>query len=134
VSLLHRLWHDEVGFIATTDLILLATITVLGLIVGLVEYRNQVVQEFADLGQAVGHLNQSYTYEGADFDFTFTSFPGYPPGPVTRHYFVADSSFADQPDFGDGDETAGQEPPGISVRKAPGTEGTAVQPVPPYIP
>lgn len=129
MRMFHRLWRDQSGFIATTDLVLVATIVVIGLIVGLVEYRNQVVQEFGDLAGAVGHLNQSYTYEGSDFDFTF---PGDPP--VTKHYFVAGSSFTDQPDFGDADPTAGQEPPGISVRGAPGDENTSPQPSSPYIP
>lgn len=127
MKLLHRLWQDERGVIATSDLVLLATIVVLGLIVGLVEYRNQVVQEFADLGQAVGHLNQSYTYEGTSFTFTFTT--GF-----SRTYSSVGSSFVDQTDFGDGDETAGQEPPGVLVRKAPGAEGAVISPGSPYVP
>lgn len=127
MKLLHRLWQDERGVIATSDLVLLATIVVLGLIVGLVEYRNQVVQEFADLGQAVGHLNQSYTYEGTSFTFTFTT--GF-----SRTYSSVGSSFVDQTDFGDGDDVANTEPPGISVRVAPGLESATISPVPPYVP
>lgn len=123
MRLLHRFWQDERGVIATSDLVLLATIVVLGLIVGLVEYRNQVVQEFADLGQAVGHLNQSYTYEGTSFTFTFTT--GY-----SRTYTSVGSSFTDQPDYGDGNETSGSEPPGISVRAAPVKENVYPTPVP----
>lgn len=127
MRLLHRFWQDERGVIATTDLVLLATIVVLGLIVGLVEYRNQVVQEFADLGQAVGHLNQSYTYEGTSFTFTFTTGD-------SRTYTSMGSSFTDQTDFGDGDDVADTEPPGVSVRVAPGGEGAAISPGSPYVP
>lgn len=120
MRLLHRLWQDERGVIATTDLVLLATIVVLGLIVGLVEYRNQVVQEFADLGQAVGHLNQSYTYEGTSFTFTFTTGD-------TRTYTSLGSSFTDQKDFGDGEETEGQPPPGITVSQDAGSPATNLE-------
>ena len=57
-----RLWYDETGFVNSTDLILASTILVLGMIVGLVALRNQVVQELSDTASAVGSLNQSYTY------------------------------------------------------------------------
>ena len=60
--MLKRLWRDESGFVNTTDLILASTILVMGMIVGLVSLRNQVVQELSDTGSAVGNLNQSFHY------------------------------------------------------------------------
>lgn len=57
-----RLWLDESGAINSMDLILTATILILGSVVGLVCLRNQVVQELNDTGQAIGKLNQSYSY------------------------------------------------------------------------
>jgi hypothetical protein len=59
-----RLWSDEAGFIVSAELVLVSTILVIGMIVGLVSVRNQVVQELVDVGQAVGSLSQSYAYGG----------------------------------------------------------------------
>jgi hypothetical protein len=58
------MWRDETGVIATTDLALLTTIVVIGLIVGLASFRDQVVQEFADIASGVATLNQSFSYAG----------------------------------------------------------------------
>jgi hypothetical protein len=58
------LWNDETGFIISAELILLATILVIGLIVGMVSLRNQIVQELVDVGQAFGSLSQSYCFPG----------------------------------------------------------------------
>lgn len=55
-------WNDVDGFVATSDLIMITTIVVLGSLVGLVTLRDQVVQELGDLAVAVGHLNQSYSF------------------------------------------------------------------------
>ncbi|MCA9089701.1 MAG: hypothetical protein KDA90_13835 [Planctomycetaceae bacterium] len=61
-SLLKRFAKDENGFIISTELVLIGTIAVLGLIAGLVEVRDQVVQELGDFSQAVAQLDQSYRY------------------------------------------------------------------------
>ncbi len=60
--LLKALWHDQRGIVYSMDMILISTILVLGMIVGLVCLRNQVVQEFSDVANAVGSLDQSYSY------------------------------------------------------------------------
>jgi hypothetical protein len=44
------------------DVILVSTILVLGTIAGLVCLRNQVLQELSDVANAVGSLDQSYSY------------------------------------------------------------------------
>nr|MCU0979245.1 hypothetical protein [Pirellulaceae bacterium] len=41
-----------------------ATILVLGMIVGLVSVRDQVVQELGDIALAIGFINQSYSFSG----------------------------------------------------------------------
>ncbi len=121
--MLQRVWRDQRGFVASTDLILLATIVGLGMIVGLVALRNQVVQEFGDVATAIGKLNQSYTYAGdndADSD-----------GEADEEgCFVAGSTYTDQPDFGDGDDVAGQEPPGIWVNLGDGPPVREGEPLP----
>ncbi len=62
MKVLRRLWADEAGFVVSTELVLVATILVIGLIVGLTEVRNQVVQELGDLAIAIGDIEQSYQY------------------------------------------------------------------------
>ena len=62
--MLRKLWSDEAGFIISAELVLVATIVVIGLIVGLTVVRNQVVQELVDVGQAIGSISQSFGYAG----------------------------------------------------------------------
>ena len=54
--------RGEEGFLLSTEALLIGTITVLGLIVGLAEVRNAVVQELGDFSQAVAFLTQDYAY------------------------------------------------------------------------
>ena len=62
--MLNRFWNDEAGFIVSTELILIATILVIGMLVGLVSVRDQVVQELADVAEAISDIDQSYSYTG----------------------------------------------------------------------
>ncbi len=62
--MLKQLVNDESGFIVSAELVLIATILVIGLIVGMVEVQSSVVQELNDVGEAIGRLNQSYYYSG----------------------------------------------------------------------
>ena len=62
-SILRRLWHDDRGFILSTELIFLANITVIGVLVGLVIWRDGIVQELGDAGAAIGQFNQSYSID-----------------------------------------------------------------------
>jgi Flp pilus assembly pilin Flp len=62
VSLLKTFWRDDRGAVYSMDVILVSTILVLGMIAGLVCLRNQVLQEFTDVANAVGSLDQSYSY------------------------------------------------------------------------
>lgn len=61
---LRRVWTDDAGFVISAELVLVGSLLVIGLIVGLTSVRNQVVQELADVGQAVGSISQSYAYPG----------------------------------------------------------------------
>jgi Flp pilus assembly pilin Flp len=62
MQVFRRLWSDEAGFVISTELVLVATILVIGMIVGLTELRNQVVEELVDVSQAIGSLSQTYAY------------------------------------------------------------------------
>lgn len=59
-----RLLRDESGFIVSTELVLIATVVVLGMVAGLTCVRNAVVGELTDVGDSFGALNQSYCYSG----------------------------------------------------------------------
>ncbi|MEW4489404.1 hypothetical protein AB1L42_15080 [Thalassoglobus sp. JC818] len=58
--MLVSLIDDEAGFVVSTELVLVATILVLGLIVGQTTLRDQVVTELADVADSVSALDQSY--------------------------------------------------------------------------
>src|SRR5580698_6627097 len=58
------LWNDEAGFIVSAELILVATLLVIGMIVGLQTVRDTVITELADTATAIGQINQSYSYGG----------------------------------------------------------------------
>lgn len=62
--LAHQLLNDEAGFVISAELILIATILVIGMIVGLAEVSTNINQELEDVGSAIGVVNQSYRYEG----------------------------------------------------------------------
>ena len=80
---LTQLWNDEAGFIVSSELVLIATIVVIGLIAGLTAVRDAVVGELADVGAAVGDVNQSFSF-----------------GAITGHCSsTAGSIFSDEGDF-----------------------------------
>lgn len=64
LNTLQALWSDERGFIISIELILVATILVLGLIVGMSCLASAVVAEYQDIGWAVRSLNQSFYFGG----------------------------------------------------------------------
>ncbi|HZZ81916.1 MAG TPA: hypothetical protein VFE62_25680 [Gemmataceae bacterium] len=61
-SLITRLWNDDNGFIVSAELVLVATIVVIGMITGLVAIRNDVTSELTEVGQAISAIDQSYSY------------------------------------------------------------------------
>lgn len=87
--MLRDLLHDEAGFIISAELVLVATILVIGLIVGLSEIQHAVVTELNDVGDAIGSLNQSYFFSGFH---KFASFGG------GLHAFTRGSAFVDVQD------------------------------------
>lgn len=63
-TLAKNLWNDDAGFIISMELILIATIAVIGLITGLTAVRDAVVAELSDVAGSVQDLNQSYAFTG----------------------------------------------------------------------
>ena len=59
MSALHALLRDEAGFIVSAELVLVATLLVIGLIVGLSEVQHALVAELNDVADAIRNVNQS---------------------------------------------------------------------------
>lgn len=64
LTLTRAFWVDETGFIISSELVLIATVGVLGLTVGLACVRDAMAGELTDVADAIGNLNQSYSYSG----------------------------------------------------------------------
>ena len=62
MSLMKKLWSDEAGFVVSAELVLIATIVVIGLIVGLSEVQHAVVSELNDVANSIGSLDQTFSY------------------------------------------------------------------------
>ena len=90
--MLKALLNDEAGFIVSTELVLVATILVVGLIVGQTTLRDNVVTELADTADAISAIDQSYSWSN-----------------VTGHSSSTSGSlFADAIDFCDADNGGSQ--------------------------
>ena len=71
--MLFRFWKEEAGAIVSAEIMLVATILVIGVIVGLKSVRDSVVTELADVAQAIANVNQSYSYSATSGHHTFTA-------------------------------------------------------------
>ena len=109
MRVLAQLWRDDWGFVISAELVLVATILVIGMIVGLASLRDQVVQELGDVGAAISQIVQSYSWSG-----------------ITGHTSsVAGSAFTDTTDACDNPaDDVGAAPLCISVSENASTEST----------
>ena len=96
--MMKQLWNDEAGFIVSAELILIATLLVIGLVVGMSEVQHAVVAELNDVSEAIGSLNQSYCFTG----FLKRKTDGAEAGGVAAYTFG--SIFNDRVDDCDNDE------------------------------
>lgn len=55
---------NQKGFVMTSELILLSTTLVVGLVIGLSTMRDAVTAEMEDVAEAIGSLDQSYAFDG----------------------------------------------------------------------
>ena len=90
----------------STEALLIGTIAVIGLIVGLAEVRNAVVQELGDFSQAVAYLSQDYA-------FTTVSSTNVP-----TQIQTSGSTYADNPD----NQQASAAANGVAVTTTASTE------------
>ena len=52
------------GFIVTAELVLIATVLVIGMLVGLVVVRDAIVAEMEDIASSIGTLDNGLTFNG----------------------------------------------------------------------
>jgi len=64
MNLMKDLLSDEAGFVVSSELVLIATILVIGVITGLGTLRSGVIQELADVSAAIGAVSQTYQFNG----------------------------------------------------------------------
>jgi len=102
MNCLRMLWEDEAGFIISAELVLVATIVVIGMIVGLAILRNQVVQELCDVGLSIGSVSQSWALSGTSTSWKNVAW--------TDH-----CGYRDVIDFCQTPQVTGMEPSGILV-------------------
>ncbi len=62
--MLKSIWNDDGGALLSAEWVFMATIIVIGLVTGLVQVRNAVVGELAEVAGAVSGLDQTYGYVG----------------------------------------------------------------------
>lgn len=63
-TLLRQLWIDEHGFLVSAEMVVIATLVVLGLIAGMSGLQTALIGEYKDLGFAFRSLDQSYFFRG----------------------------------------------------------------------
>ncbi len=62
--MLQKIWNDDRGALLSAEWVFLATIIVIGLIAGMVQIRNAIVGEMAEIAGAISALDQSYGFTG----------------------------------------------------------------------
>ena len=73
MAAIRKLWKEEDGAIVSSELVLVATLLVIGVVTGLSTVRNAVVTELGDVAAAIGAVNQSYSFGGTTGHHSATS-------------------------------------------------------------
>jgi Flp pilus assembly pilin Flp len=68
---LRKLWNDDQGALIATEWLFIATIMVIGLVIGLVYIRNAVTSKLSEFAQAIIWINVGYQYPGQIGKFSF---------------------------------------------------------------
>ena len=64
-NLIRKLWNDDCGALIATEWVFVATILIIGLVVGLKAVESAVEGELIDFANAVSSLNQSFSFGGS---------------------------------------------------------------------
>ncbi len=93
-KLLPRLWNDQQGVVQAAEMVLIATVVLLGVMVGMATWRDGINNEMADVAQALDDFDQSYTVAPLTFVL-----PG--PGGGSLTITIGPFGFLDTDDFCD---------------------------------
>jgi Flp pilus assembly pilin Flp len=63
-ALIRAMWQDEEGALLTIEWVFLATLLIIGIVVGLVAVRNAANSELAGFGVSLTSLDQSFYFMG----------------------------------------------------------------------
>jgi hypothetical protein len=63
-NVLAQLWEDDSGALIATEWVFLATILILGVLVGMVAVRQALIAELHDFANGLLALNQSFSFSG----------------------------------------------------------------------
>jgi hypothetical protein len=63
-KLLRRLWHEEHGFVLSSESIVTLSMLACAVVVSAAALRTVVIEELADLGDSVSSFDQSYQLSG----------------------------------------------------------------------
>jgi hypothetical protein len=63
-SIASKLWNDDAGALIASEFLFVATILVIGIVVGLSSVRVAVTAELGELGNAILALSQGYSISG----------------------------------------------------------------------
>lgn len=108
-TLLTRLYCEESGAIVSAEVMLVASVLVIGVIAGLSSLRDSIVTELADVAQAFANINQSYCFSGTR----------------GHHSFSGGGDFSDEIDFCDtqwNNKNKSHYQDGVQVCQKDGTE------------
>ncbi|MBX3450744.1 MAG: hypothetical protein KF777_14355 [Planctomycetaceae bacterium] len=84
---LQRLIDDDSGLILSAEMVIIVTVTVIGVVVGLASARDALVGELTDIGFAFRSLNQSFGYTGMHGCRKFNRFTSWTSGSSFFDYF-----------------------------------------------
>jgi hypothetical protein len=62
---------NEDGFVLSSEALLICSVSVLGLLVGVVRVRDSLLYELKDLAATFAFLDQSYEFTGVNDEFSF---------------------------------------------------------------
>ena len=102
-------WNDEHGAVASTEMIILGTVVILGTIAGLASFRDSLVQELGDVSAATAVLSQSYRFNEINQNGVVDS--------MSYEINLPETVYSDMPDFGvpANPDPSGAEPMGIVI-------------------
>jgi len=120
MKIFQRLINDERGAIMSIELVLLATLTVFGLMVGMAAFRDAIFQELGDAAAGVSNLQQSFSIDAVVMSGSF--------GDVPYEARTEASNYVDTRDFCETNPDLSGQPP-MCMQVIPASvvdEGTAV--------